>query len=40
MKDALASQQLSAKANDKSHHCQAAIPLFCEGRETELCVTH
>ena len=40
VKDALASQQLSAKPNDEAHHGETTVPLFSERRETELCVIH
>ena len=40
MQDALASQQLSTEANDETHHCQTAIPLFGKRGETKFCVIH
>ena len=40
MQDALASQQLSTEANDETHHCQTAIPLLSERRETKFCIIH
>ena len=40
MQDALASQQLSTEANDETHHCQTAIPLFGKRGKTEFRVVH
>ena len=36
----LSGQEFSAQSNDKTHHCETAIPLFSECRKTEFCVVH
>ena len=37
-KDLLIGELLSAKTNDETHHCQAAIPCFSGRRESELAI--